>query len=185
MYDLCLQCGQSIYGEKAPSPAYAMRTARLLLGTAAQEGWTWERQRSPAWSGNVGGFSKWQVERGSISDSLMYLHTHPAVLSRATTWLFDDPHAPTSWPSDMSMDTLLWSMRLNDNDRIGVLFCRLHYLRVPKPIPDSLADQAHYYKVFYNTVAGAGTEAGYIENWNRLCAAWVEDVKMGSMGGMG
>ena len=58
-------------------------------------------------------------------------------------------------------------MRMDDNDKIGVLFCRLHYFRVNDPIPASLADQAAYWKRWYNTTAGAGTPDQYIKSWGR------------------
>lgn len=43
--------------------------------------------------------------------------------------------------------------------------CRVHYLRVPAPIPTDLAGQAAYYKAHYNTPAGAATTAEYLANW--------------------
>lgn len=45
--------------------------------------------------------------------------------------------------------------------------CRIHYLRVPKALPDAgdLEGQAEYWKEFYNTYLGAGTVEEYIENY--------------------
>jgi hypothetical protein len=43
--------------------------------------------------------------------------------------------------------------------------CRVHYLRVPAPIPTDLAGQAAYYKAHYNTPEGAATTAEYLANW--------------------
>jgi hypothetical protein len=43
--------------------------------------------------------------------------------------------------------------------------CRVHYLRVPAPIPTDLAGQAAYYKIYYNTPEGAATTAEYLANW--------------------
>lgn len=173
IWDVCRACASAIYGRVAPSPQYAERIAHLLFGTAAQEsGLRWERQRSPRWGGQVGGFSKWQVEIGSITASLDYLRMRPDVCERATLWLFDDPHAPADWPDVMPTDAIMWALRLDDNDKIGAMFGRLHYLRIAEPVPDSLAGQAQYWKRHYNTEAGAGTVSQYIRSWAALC----EDV---------
>ena len=170
IWRICRDCAATVYGAKLPSPAYAERTARLRFGTAAQESnLTWERQRTPRFEGKVGGFGKWQVEPGSVAASLAYLRQRPGVLAHATHWLFADPHAPVTWPDLIPMDALLWALRLDDNDKIGVLFARLHYFRVSAPIPDSLADQAAYWKRWYNTSAGSGTVEEYLANWDRYC----------------
>ena len=169
VWRLCCGCAEAIYGTVPPSPAYALRTARLLFMTGAQEsGFAWERQRTPRWEGNTGGFSKWQVEPGSIQDSVAWLQRRPGVLERATRWLFDDPRASLDWPGLMGLDGILWAMRLDDNDKIGLLFARVHYLRVPAPIPDSDEDQAAYYKQFYNTELGAATVSGTLDSFRRF-----------------
>ena len=49
--------------------------------------------------------------------------------------------------------------------------CRVHYLRVPEPIPTDLAGQAAYYKAHYNTPAGAATTAEYLANWQAAMEA--------------
>lgn len=45
--------------------------------------------------------------------------------------------------------------------------CRIHYLRVPEPLPEQgdYEAQAAYWKEHYNTMYGAGTEEEYLENW--------------------
>lgn len=176
IWRLCVECAESIYGATPPTERYAMATAKLLFGTGCQEsGLTWERQRTPRWDGDVGGFSKWQVERGSIQSSLEYLRKRPDVLRRATDWLFRDPKAPVSWIDTMSLDAILWSMRLDDNDKIGLVFCRLHYFRVSAPIPMMLADQAAYWKDYYNTRAGSGTAEQYVASWRRFAPGVVPE----------
>ena len=46
--------------------------------------------------------------------------------------------------------------------------CRIHYLRVPAKLPDQgdYEGQAAYWKEYYNTFEGAGTEEEYLDNWN-------------------
>jgi hypothetical protein len=58
------------------------------------------------------------------------------------------------------------------HEMIGNLYyatamCRIHYLRVPEPIPDYLGGQAQYWKTHYNSEKGAGTVQQYMNNWNR------------------
>jgi len=171
IWRICNQCAREVYGAVAPNQRYADATARLLFGTAAQEsGLLWERQRTPKWDGAVGGFSKWQVETGSINESVAFLRSRPPLLARATEFLFADPHAPATWIDAMDMDALLWAMRLDDNDKIGCLFARLHYMwSTPRPIPDTLDLQSEYWKTYYNTRHGAGTPEQYRVSWRRLC----------------
>jgi hypothetical protein len=168
IWELCIECAGAIYGTTAPTSGYALRTARLLFGTCAQEsGLVWERQRAVEFAGRRGGFSKWQVEEGSIQASLEYLRRRPAVQLRATSWLFADPHAGPEWLS-IGVEALEWAMRIHDSDVIGVLFARLHYLWVtPEPIPEGVEAQAGYWKRFYNTAAGSGTVEEYLGNWER------------------
>jgi len=49
--------------------------------------------------------------------------------------------------------------------------CRIHYLRVPEPIPDTIQGQAAYWKMHYNTELGAGTPQEYILSWYRFVPA--------------
>lgn len=168
IWRICVSCALSIYGRRPPSPEYADATARLLFGTAAQEsGLVWERQRTPRWEGDVGGFSKWQVEKGSIEESMKWLGGKPELSSAVNAWLYADPRSNPL--KEGSTPIILWAMRLDDNDKIGCLFARLHYMRVPQPIPDTLRGQADDWKEHYNTVKGKGTVDQYLINWARLC----------------
>lgn len=46
--------------------------------------------------------------------------------------------------------------------------CRVHYLRVPARLPaqGDFEGQAAYWKEYYNTYLGAGTEEEYLESWH-------------------
>ena len=157
---------------------YRKATAMLLLGTAAQESnFVWERQRTPTWDGDVGGFSKWQVEKASISHTLFDLTSRTNLrdrYDRITQFLFADPKATNNW-AHLPLETFLWMLRLNDNDYLGVMFAREHYRRRPEPIPYAVEDQAAYWKEFYNTSAGAGTVEEYVHNWQRYCEEVVNE----------
>lgn len=45
--------------------------------------------------------------------------------------------------------------------------CRVHYLRVPKPLPaeDDLQALGEYWKQYYNTPAGSGTAVQFVDNY--------------------
>jgi hypothetical protein len=175
IWHLCQECALTV-ANKRPTAAYADRVARLLFGTAAQEsGLRWERQRTPRFEGNVGGFSKWQVETGSVEQSRAMLRAQPKLLANATAWLFADPKASVTWADALPLETILWAMRLDDNDKIGVMFARLHYLRVKAPVPEGLSEQAAYWKRWYNTAAGSGTVEQYLANWETYCRQVVGD----------
>ena len=42
--------------------------------------------------------------------------------------------------------------------------CRVHYRRVKEPIPNTVIGQAQYWKRYYNTPLGKGTEENYIQH---------------------
>jgi hypothetical protein len=54
----------------------------------------------------------------------------------------------------------------------SIVFARLRYYCVasPLPSPDDVAGLAAYWKRHYNTFAGKGTEAEFIENYRRFVA---------------
>ena len=56
-----------------------------------------------------------------------------------------------------------WRQILTTNLTAGIVACRLHYWRVPKPMPKTLDEQAEYWKRWYNTTKGAGTEEHFKE----------------------
>jgi hypothetical protein len=161
---------------------YGFATAMLLLGTAAQESnFKWERQRSPKWDGAVGGFSKWQVEVSSIMQTRDGLRD--VRLERALSLVFNDPKATGDSLVKVPIDQLLWALKFEDNDHLGVLFAREHYRRVPAPIPVSMnglasANQigqlAKYWKNYYNTSLGSGTVEQFQKNYYNYCACVIE-----------
>lgn len=66
----------------------------------------------------------------------------------------------------------------NDSEEVvGNLYyatamCRIHYLRIPHPLPDAddLPGLAAYYKKYYNTPLGAATEQQFIDNYKKYVA---------------
>tara|TARA_R100000458_G_scaffold58777_1_gene67554 strand:- start:1252 stop:1740 length:489 start_codon:yes stop_codon:yes gene_type:complete len=51
----------------------------------------------------------------------------------------------------------VWQDILTTNIKASIVCCRLHYWRVPKPMPKTLDGQAKLWKTHYNTHKGAGT----------------------------
>ena len=66
---------------------------------------------------------------------------------------------------DISNVNTLLPSSLEYNLALDIAMCRVHYYRVPKPIPHSLEDIAQYWKDFYNTPLGKGTADEFIENY--------------------
>jgi hypothetical protein len=56
---------------------------------------------------------------------------------------------------------------LVNNDTYAIAVCRVHYLRSPMALPDptNLAALWHAYKIAYNTIQGAATQAQFIEHY--------------------
>jgi hypothetical protein len=166
IWEVCKECAVTL----ANTPLnieYNNRVARLLFFTAVQESeLQWERQRSPDWASSIGGFSKWQLEQGSILDSLNMLKRpdNATLARRVRNFLFKDPHASIHHLSNTSIDTICFAMRLDDNDKIGCCFARLHYMRVALPIPAPVTDMAKYYKQYYNTPLGAATVEQFLRS---------------------
>tara|TARA_Y100001963_G_scaffold156838_1_gene251430 strand:- start:864 stop:1346 length:483 start_codon:yes stop_codon:yes gene_type:complete len=56
-----------------------------------------------------------------------------------------------------------WRYILTTNIAAQIVFCRLHYRRVPKPLPRTLEEQASQWKQYYNTAKGKGTPEHFME----------------------
>jgi hypothetical protein len=68
-------------------------------------------------------------------------------------------------------DIDVWEVKpkdLDNNPLLALIMCRLHYKQVPDEIPSTVEARAVYWKRYYNTSAGKGTERHYIEQVNRL-----------------
>ena len=169
---LCGDCAVSIYGNRAPSMAYAERVCKLLFMTAAHEsgGFRWRRQLGFGRLDTRGAFGLWQVERQSIEHSIRYIR-HPArpeLYGRCVTWLDqydrDFPDLNLSEPSIIGICTVMQDPR---GDALACLFARLHYLKFPAPVPSTLPAMADYAKKYYNTHLGKATPQDYLTAFER------------------
>ena len=61
-------------------------------------------------------------------------------------------------------DRVIWDLRY------AAIMCRIHYRRIPKPLPEAgdVWAMAAYWKRYYNTVHGAGTEQEFVDNYRRV-----------------
>lgn len=62
------------------------------------------------------------------------------------------------------------AQRLVTDMGYAVAMCRLHYRRVSEALPSAgdVAALARYWKLYYNTMRGRGTEAEFIQNYRRF-----------------
>ena len=67
------------------------------------------------------------------------------------------------WSYFTNPDEDKWRSILTTNIIAQIVVCRLHYWRVPKPLPKTLDDQAVYWKAFYNSAKGSGTVEHFME----------------------
>ena len=60
-------------------------------------------------------------------------------------------------------EELIWNLNY------ATAMCRVHYFRIKAPLPavHDIRAQARYWKKYYNTHLGAGTEEEYLKNWER------------------
>ncbi len=56
---------------------------------------------------------------------------------------------------------LVWDLKF------ASIMCRIHYRRISSPLPEhgDIAEYAAYWKKYYNTVHGAGTEEEFVQNY--------------------
>lgn len=130
---------------------YSLAAVQLLLGTAAQEsrfGTYLKQIRGPA----LGVF---QMEPDTEQD--IWIH-----------FLAYRPHMK-------EMMIKITGVKRPDPDHLRgnllyqIAMARLHYYRVPWPLPleNDVPGMAAYWKKYYNTLLGRGTEAEFIENYHR------------------
>lgn len=131
---------------------YSVAAVELLVGTALKEsgGLRWRRQLN---NGPARGL--FQMEGATYEDIWRnYLAFRP-VLAGAIRSAF------TPAGGELSFEQIV------DDDAYAAVMARLHYLRVPAPLPPAgdVQAQAQYWKDHYNTKLGKGTVAGYVETW--------------------
>jgi hypothetical protein len=132
---------------------------RLVLGTACAESdcGRWLRQKEDGVALGI-----YQMEPATHLDIwINFLQYKPVLANKVISWstaVAPDVPEPREMVGNLNYATAM---------------CRVHYLRDPEPIPDTLPEQAEYWKRVYNTHLGAGTADGYIKKWRRFIALGV------------
>lgn len=141
----------------APEIPYSLAAEQLLLGTAAQEShgeYLHQLGKGPA----VG---LWQMEPFTHDDLWRTTLTNKALAAKI---------------QQLELSNFLG----NDDakEMAGNLYyacgmARVFYRRIRAPLPSAgnVADMAYYWKRYYNTIHGKGTEAEFIKNWAKIKVA--------------
>ncbi|MFR5683794.1 MAG: hypothetical protein ACLUD1_07050 [Clostridia bacterium] len=123
----------------------------LLMGTAAQESELGEYIRQLGSGTALGIF---QMEPNTFKDIVYnYLQYKPDLAKKIIY---------------VSGINALRSEYLEYNFALSICMCRVHYLRVSEPIPANLLGWAKYWKEYYNTRLGKGTEGEFMQNFKKL-----------------
>ena len=121
----------------------------LLLGTAAKESGLGRYVHQLGAGPALGVF---QMEPATFHDIWRnYIRFNPGISNNLAL----------RWPMEPEPEQMITDLVL------AAVMCRLHYRRVAKPLPehDDIKGLASYWKQYYNTSAGGGTEEGFIKSW--------------------
>ncbi len=131
---------------------YSEDATNLLLGTAAQESHfgTYLRQLK---SGPALGV--FQMEPNTYKDIWNRYITYKQDLHIKIKDAIEAPLTP-------SCDDMVWNLKL------AIIMARVHYLRVKESLPTEISGYAKYWKKYYNTYLGAGTEEEFIRNYKEF-----------------
>lgn len=130
---------------------YIPEAVNLLMGTAAQESHL-GRYIKQLGSGPALGI--FQMEPATFRDIIdNYLAYKPALMAEVLKVCNVQYLEP---------ECLMYNLR------VAIVFCRLHYLRKPGRIPNTIEGMAAYWKKHYNTYLGKGTEEEFVLNYKKF-----------------
>ena len=133
-----------------PEIKYSLEAENLILGTGAHESMGWAKRKQMGSGPALGLF---QMEPATFNDIVNnYLKYHPNIVAKI---------------KQISRINVFSSVYLINNDALAICMCRIHYLRVTEPLPNNLPGWAAYWKKWYNTPLGKGTEQQFINDFNR------------------
>ena len=129
---------------------YSESAENLLMGTAAQESGFGEYIRQIGGGPALGIF---QMDPETFKDIVKnYLKYKPELAKLVMS---------VSGVNALRYEYLEYNLALS------IAMCRVHYLRVPEPMPGNLTGWAKYWKEYYNTRLGKGTEEEFIRNFKQ------------------
>ena len=130
---------------------YSGDSVNLLMGTAAQESHLGKYRKQLGGGPALGIF---QMEPATFNDIVNnYLRYKPELASRIER---------------VARISRFKAEDIENNDLLAICMARVHYLRVKEAIPSDLEGWARYWKRYYNTPLGKGTEEEFIANYKRL-----------------
>jgi len=127
---------------------YSEEAVKLLMGTAAQESGlgTYLRQLR-----NGPALGIFQIEPATFKDLFEnYLFKKPDLFNKVKTFAIE-----------LEAEEMVWNLKF------AIVMARIFYLRMPGSLPTTLNGMAKYYKQYYNTPLGAGTEEEFINNYKK------------------
>ena len=129
---------------------YTDDAVELVLGTCAQESAYGKYRRQ---LGNGPALGIFQMEPNTFIDILTnFLAYKPDLKARIMK---------------VSGVTELKVADLETNDVLATCMCRVHYYRIKEPIPVDLQGWASYWKKYYNTPKGRGTDIEFMRNYKK------------------
>lgn len=129
----------------------------LLLGTASHES---DLQYLKQISGPALGL--YQMEPATHDDIWAnYLAYREPIASKLLEYV--GAEAASGIYRQPDANEMVWNLRY------ATAMARIHYLRVPEPLPlaTNVQAMARYWKAHYNTVLGAGTESQFVSAYER------------------
>lgn len=132
--------------------AWSAAAENLVMGTAAQESHL-KYVRQIGGGPAVGLFQMEPATHIDIWDNYLQYR------DRLAEKILDSISAP----GIPKAERMMWDLRY------AAIMCRVHYRRVPKPLPDKheIHSLAEYWKEFYNTPEGAGTVYEFVQNYGK------------------
>lgn len=125
----------------------------LVMGTAAQE----SNLKYIHQLGNGPAVGLFQMEPATYKDIWANYLEYRLELTDKILSAIESEVTPVS-------GRMVWDLRLS------AIMCRVHYMRVPKPLPDEndVWEMARYWKTFYNSELGKGTVEEFVRNYQRV-----------------
>lgn len=130
---------------------YSGDAVNLLMGTAAQESHLGKYRKQLGGGPALGIF---QMEPATFNDIVNnYLRYKPELASRIER---------------VARISRFKAEDIENNDLLAICMARVHYLRVREAIPFDLEGWARYWKRYFNTPLGKGTEEEFIANYKKF-----------------
>lgn len=186
LLDIIVKACTHCYGKVMPNTKYLLSCVKLMMATVLHESGNMRYRRQLGYRQDTmnGAFGIAQTEKESVKESILFLRNNDEIHTRldlilpwtdqALLWrltdrfLFSDYSQLTSDPDVQVLFSLLQTQR---GDLLSVILARLHYLRIPAPIPEEDKAIAEYAKKYYNTRLGTATVENYLACIPKLIAS--------------